>query len=119
MSNEACGLGETSHLLDQSGFADARLTAHVDNLTGPPSKTRAKDTLELLELGLAADERAACCSQGFSGKATQSPGAGGCFKAFQLDFAERITHAPSGERAVNAVGKQGLSRAGRGHKACR
>ena len=117
MSNEARGLGETAHLLDQSGFADARLAAHVDDLTGPPTETRAKDTLELLQLGLAADERAAGCSQGFTREAAQSPGAGGRFKAFQLDFAERIAHAPSGESAVNAIGEQGLSRAGSGHKA--
>ena len=55
-------LGEAAHLLDQAGFADARLTAHVDDLTTAPTETRADDTFELLELGLAADERAtACC----------------------------------------------------------
>ena len=37
MSNEARSLGETAHLLDQSGFADARLAAHIDDLTGPPT----------------------------------------------------------------------------------
>ena len=42
MSNEARGLGETAHLLDQSGFADARLAAHVDDLTRPPTETRAQ-----------------------------------------------------------------------------
>ena len=37
MSNEARGLGETAHLLDQSRFADTRLAAHIDDLTGPPT----------------------------------------------------------------------------------
>jgi hypothetical protein len=48
MSNKARGLGETAHLLDQAGFADARLAAHVDDLTRAPTKACAKDTLELL-----------------------------------------------------------------------
>ena len=88
-------------------------------MTRPPTETRAKDTLELLQFGLAADKRATCCSQGFTRQAAQSPSAGGRFKTFQLYFAERIAHAPSGKCAVNAIRKQGLSRAGSGHKAWR
>src|SRR3984893_19526525 len=118
MRNEARVVGKTAHLLDQSGFPDARLAAHVDDLTRPPTETRAQDTLELLQLGLAADKRATCCSQGFNREAAQSPSAGGRFKTFQLDFAERIAYAPSGESAVNAIGEQGLSGAGSRHKAC-
>src|SRR3984893_6627802 len=105
MSNETRGLGETPHLLDQSGFPDARLAADVDDLTRPPTETRAKDTLELLQFGLAADKRATCCSQGFTRQAAQLPSAGGRFKTFQLHFAERVAHALSGKCAVNAIRK--------------
>jgi hypothetical protein len=40
-----------------SGSPDARLAADVDDLTRPPTETRAKDTPELLQFGLARNRR--------------------------------------------------------------
>src|ERR1700730_5533352 len=48
MSDKACGLGETAHLLDQAGLANSSLAAHVDDLTAAATETRVKDTPELL-----------------------------------------------------------------------
>lgn len=77
MSGKALNLGEAAHLLDQAGFADARLAAHIDDLTAAPIETRADDTFELLELCSTADEQAAACCCRLAGEAAQAPDAGG------------------------------------------
>ena len=112
MDGEALRFGESPHLLDQARLADARFAAHIDDLAAAPAEASADDALELLELGVAADERAAACAVRLAGEAAQAPDADGRIEPLELHLAERIAYATTAKGAMDAFGDQRLARRG-------
>ncbi len=51
MDGESVRLGDAAHLFHEAGLTDARIAAHIDDLSIAPTKASVKDSLELLTTG--------------------------------------------------------------------
>jgi hypothetical protein len=106
VAGKAQRFDETAHLVDEPGFADARLTANIDDVADSLFEARAGDALELFEFSLAADKHAAVRHDGFKGETAQTPHAHRRVDPLEVHRADGVAHHAVAQRAMHAIGKQ-------------
>ena len=110
MYGEARGLREPAHFLDKPRLADAGLAADMENMAAASADGRRQHALELLDLGDAADERAA--RRRLRRKSRQPPDKNRRGETLDLGLTERLAEAAIGDGALDSLRDQGLARPG-------
>src|SRR4051794_23052439 len=98
MGGEALGLGKPPELLQQARLADACVAPDIDDLAPPPAEATSEDSLELLDLGLAADKGAAASRRCLDHDPAQAPDPRGRVETLERDLAHWLTQSTPGER---------------------
>src|SRR6266702_2914042 len=109
MHCEAMRVSKHAHLIDEPRLADARVAAHIDDVSGSLFDARAHDATKLLQFRLAPDEPAAARTRGFAHHAGEAPRARGHVYALEVHLAHLLADRAVAERAPHTVGQQRLS----------
>ena len=110
-------LREPPHFLYKSRFANSGLTPDVHDLATAACQAGGDEAVELIELGLAADEGCPVSNWRIRGDSTQAPNACRYIEAFERHLAEIITKTAARKRVIDSIGQEGLTGSGSRHQA--